>query len=116
MGDHLAVRFTGYTVSYEYDDQETFDGYDLQLLLTTNARRTGFKFYLGGAYFMETYAYPPLAVEERFSGGGLVLGLGYHWRRVSLDWYGVGRAAEDYRLSGQDYAVGTGSLALGLRF
>lgn len=116
LGDHWAVRFTGYTASYEYNDQETFDGYDVQLLLTTNARRTGFEFYLGGAYFTETYTVPPLAVEERFSGGGLVLGLGYHWRRMSLEWYAVGRAAEDYRLSGQDYTVGTSSLALGLRF
>ncbi len=116
LGDHWAVRFAGYTASYEFNDQETFDGYDVQLLLTTNARRTGFKFYLGGAYFTETYAVPPLAVEERFSGGGLVLGLGYNWRRVSLEWYGVGRMAEDYRLTPQNHVIDTGSLAVGLRF
>jgi len=116
LGDHLAVRLTGYALRYEYNDQETFDGYDVQLLLTTNARRSGFKLYLGGAYFSETYAAPSLGVKERFSGGGLVLGLGYNWRRMSLDWYGVGRFAEAYRLSPQEYAVGAGSLALGLRF
>ncbi len=94
LGPSLAVRGNLYFT--EHDDVSGLDnnGLDAQLLFGGGMNRYGFKYYGIVGLFSETW--DSGAAEHDFSGLELGFGIGYDWRRISLDWWGVWRDPGDY--------------------
>lgn len=114
---NLVLRAGIYGTAHEdYEDDFTLSGIDLQMLFGKNLARRGFKFYAGLDYFKETVEIDLGGLgtfEDDYSDLGLILGLGYNFRNVAIDWYGVGRSNEEY---GDGVDVGAGSLMISMRF
>lgn len=115
FNDHIAMRFNLYAAEHEDFSELNISGMDGQVILTTNARNTGFKFYIGGGYFDEKWDNGMTSTS--FSGGEFVFGLGYNWSRVGLDLAGGVRPQSAYDVPDEaDLLFVTGSLRLTYRF
>ncbi len=69
-------------------------GYDFLIHFGTGLSQTGFKAYIGGGIFSETWKNPHFT--EKFNGLQINGGIGYNWDAVALD-LSVGlREADDY--------------------
>jgi hypothetical protein len=115
---NMVVRGVIYATEHEDMDDFTAVGVDAQLLFGKNLIRPGFKLYAGLDYFMETLELDLGewgSDEEDYSGLGLILGLGYNFRNMSIDWYGCARNPDAYDGFDLD-TVGAGSLMISMRF
>jgi len=119
--DHFAIR--GGYYSLDHDDFSAIDdtGIDLVAYFGTGLATHGFKAYIGGGIFNETWK---LSVfEEDFSGLQINGGIGYNWNVVALDFVLGIRDPGDYEdfirrtlLINVDAAAISGSLILSARF
>jgi hypothetical protein len=107
----------------EHDDFSSIDSDVLEISVLAGQRldRNGFKWYVGGGFFTDSWSFP--GGSERFSGLQLTGGLGYNWSVVALDFWISIRDASDYESfieagfgSNVDASAVGGGLALGLRF
>jgi len=114
---NAVIRGVIYGTEHEDISDFTAAGIDVQILFGKNLSRPGFKFYAGLDYFMETLELDLGwgSEEEDYSGLGLILGRGYNFRNMSIDWYGCGRNPDAYDDLNID-TVGAGSLAISMRF
>lgn len=119
LNDHIALRVNLYSAKHEDFDDLTIGGLDGQLLLTTNARDNGFKFYVGGGYFSEKWKNDINNKEDSYNGGEVVFGLGYNFSRVGVDITGAVRPKSAYDADGAndpDLLFVTGSLRVTYRY
>jgi len=115
FNNHIAARLNLYSAEHEDFSNVSINGMDGQLLLTTNARHNGFKFYLGGGYFDEKWSDENMEIS--FSGAQFIFGLGYNWSRVGLDLTGGIRPQSAYDVSDEaDLLFITSSIRLTFRF
>ena len=119
--NNFAIR--GEYYSLEHDDFSDLDvsGIDIVAYFGTNLASHGFKAYIGGGLFSETWESGP--VEEDFSGIQINGGIGYNWDVVALDFVLGIRDPSDYEdfvldVGGitTDAAAVSGSLILSARF
>lgn len=119
--DQFAIR--GIYYSLEHDDDSSIDnkGIDLVGYFGTGLATHGFKAYIGGGLFSETWK--SSTVEEDFSGLQINGGLGYNWDVVALDFVLAIRDPSDYEnfinrtlLTSVDAAAISASLILSARF
>ena len=119
--DQFAIR--GEYYSLEHDDLSSLDvtGIDLVAYFGTGLATHGFKMYIGGGLFSETWELS--GHEEDFSGIQLNGGIGYNWDVVALDFVLGIRDPSDYeefilRVSSisTDAVAVSGSLLLSARF
>ena len=104
LNQHLALRAVSYSAEHEDISSLDVDGYDLQLLLGTSFYE-GWNFFGGLGSFSEKWEmeYGPLfegssqSINKRFSGAEVSLGLGYSWKKVSLDYVLNIRETDDYK-------------------
>ncbi|MCP4146084.1 MAG: hypothetical protein GY752_12510 [bacterium] len=115
LSRNLVFRGGIYAAEHTDFSSITDAGVDLQILFGKNLSRRGFKFYAGLNYFSETIEIGDF-LENDYSGVGLVLGLGYNFRNMSIDWWGNGRNPDSYNNLLNLDTVGAGSLAVSLRF
>lgn len=102
VSDSVALRGTFF--SQEHDDTSDLEskGFDLLAYLGVNLATHGFKAYVGGGYFRDTWELGPF--EETFDGLQLSGGIGYNWDYVALDFILGIRDASDY----EDFVNGSG--------
>jgi hypothetical protein len=114
--------FKGAYYSTEHDDFSDLeaDGFDLALYLGTGLASKGFKAYVGGGIFNETWEL--FGAEEDFSGIQVTGGIGYNWDNIALDFIVGIRDPSDYEdfiednlFIDVDPAAVTGSLTLSIR-
>ena len=119
--DQVAIR--GEYYSLDHDDASNIDatGIDLVGYFGTGLATQGFKAYIGGGIFSETWESP--VRTEDFGGLQLNGGIGYNWDVLALDFVLGIRNASDYedfiqRVSGisVNAAAVSGSLILSARF
>lgn len=119
--DQFAVR--GEYYSLDHDDFSALEasGIDLVAYLGTGLATQGFKAYIGGGLFSETWEIA--GFEEDFSGLQLNGGIGYNWDVIALDFVLGIRDASEYedfimRTIGvnTDATAVSGSLILSARF
>lgn len=98
FSDNVAVRGSVYGATWDVNDALEVTGYDVQLLLGSNLKREGFKYYAALGVFDERVGQAGIADEdrERFTGAQLGLGFGYNWSQVALDYTINVRSANDY--------------------
>ena len=119
LNDHIVLRVNLYGAKQEDFDDETIGGVDGQVLLTTNARNNGFKFYVGGGYFSEKWKNEVTDKEDSYNGAEVVFGLGYNFSRVGLDITGAVRPKSAYDADGPnspDLLFVTGAARLTFRY
>jgi len=119
--DQFAIR--GIYYSLDHDDVSGLDnnGIDLLGYFGTGLATHGFKAYIGGGIFNETWKLS--SVEEDFSGLQINGGLGYNWDVVALDFVLAIRDPGDYEefanrvtFRSIDAVAISGSLMLSARF
>lgn len=124
LGPSSAVRGNLYFTEHEDYEQLTLNGFDAQFLLGSNLNKLGFKVYLLGGYWSETYEVDSAVKSDDghdFSGLMAGFGLGYNWRSATLDLWGAWRQEDDYvdgasKSETVDLTVGSGALSFGIRF
>jgi hypothetical protein len=121
FSDQFALRGEYYTL--DHDDISALDdtGIDLVTYFGTGLATHGFKAYIGGGIFNETWEL--LGYEEDFSGLQINGGIGYNWDPVALDFVPGIRDSGDYEdfiqralFINVDAAAISGSLILSARF
>jgi hypothetical protein len=120
FADVFGIR--GELYSLNHDDFSNIDdsGIDIVAYIGTNLAKQGFKAYIGGGLFNETWKFGP--TEEDFNGLQLSGGIGYNWDVVALDFVLGIRDPSDYEDLLQsigistDAAAASGSLILSGRF
>jgi hypothetical protein len=112
---NLVFRGGIYAAEHTDFSSITNAGVDLQLLFGKNLSRRGFKIYAGLNYFSETIEIENL-IETDYSGIGLILGLGYNFRNMSIDWWGNGRDPDSYDNLPTLDTVGAGCISASIRF
>ncbi len=121
FSNQFAVR--GEYYSLEHNDFSIIDvtGIDLVAYIGTRLATQGFKAYIGGGIYSETWEVGP--IEEDFSGVQLNGGIGYNWDVVALDLALGIRDTNDYtdfiiknRGINTDATAISGSLILSARF
>ena len=121
VSDIFALRGTYF--SLDHDDLSALEskGVDLLAHVGFNLGSPGFKLYIGGGLFKDTWELGP--VDKTFDGLQLSGGVGYNWDSVALDFIVNVRDASDYEdfvndASGTNVSAtaATGSLLLSFRF
>ena len=115
INNHIAFRASLYSTEHKDNKDLTDGGVEAHFLLTNNARNKGFKIYIGAGGYSETMKNKNSSTDEKYSGGSLMIGLGYNFDRVAIDLMGTGRQAKDYDLP-KDTTVGTGSFSIAYRY
>jgi hypothetical protein len=119
--DSFAIR--GEYYSLDHDDSSSIEatGIDLVAYIGTGLATQGFKAYIGGGLFSETWESP--TQTEDFGGLQLNGGIGYNWDVLALDFVLGIRDASDYEefiqknlFVSTDAAAVSGSLILSARF
>ena len=119
--DNFDGRITVY--SLDHDDFSSFDsdGYDMVLHWGTGLASQGFKAYIGGGYFKETWEF--IGIKESFEGLQVDGGIGYNWNHIALDFIISFRDPDDYeKFIAKTFLFDTsadaysGSLLLSFRF
>lgn len=113
--DKFGLRATYYTL--DHNDIAALDdtGYDLVGYIGGGLQSRGFKAYVGGGVFHESWDYG--GVSDSYGGLQISGGLGYNWDSLALDLVGAVREPGDYekallRNTGQSVNAGTASAAL----
>ncbi|WP_394175785.1 outer membrane beta-barrel protein [Thalassotalea litorea] len=117
FSDNFAGKLTYY--SLEHDDWSDLEnsGFDLVGYFGTGLLNDGFKAYVGGGVYRETWEIGGFDFDETFSGFQLNGGIGYHWPAVTLDLTLGLRSTGDYEdFAGIDATAVTSSLSIGYRF
>jgi hypothetical protein len=123
FSDNFGGRISYY--SSGNDDLSSFksDGYDIVLHVGTGLASQGFKAYIGGGYFNNTWEIYELGFSNSFSGLQINGGIGYNWEHVALDFILAIRDPDDYEKAAFDFLgvstsgdVYSGSLLLSYRF
>lgn len=121
VSDQFALRGEYYIL--DHDDVSGLDdtGIDLVAYFGTGLATHGFKAYIGGGIFNETWEL--LGYEESFNGLQINGGIGYNWDVVALDFVLGIRDPSDYEdfvqrvvFTNVDAAAISGSLILSARF
>lgn len=121
VSDQFALRGEYYTL--DHDDVSGLDdtGIDLVAYFGTGLATHGFKAYIGGGLFNETWELS--GYDESFSGLQINGGIGYNWDVVALDFVLGIRDPNDYEdfiqrslFINVDAAAVSGSLILSARF
>jgi hypothetical protein len=81
--DSFALRGTFFSLEHDDFSEIESKGFDLLAHLGVNLASHGFKAYIGGGFFRDTWELGPF--EETFDGLQLSGGLGYNWDYVALD-------------------------------
>ncbi|TLU67225.1 hypothetical protein FE810_02785 [Thalassotalea litorea] len=117
INDNFAGKLTYY--SLEHDDWSDLEnsGFDLVGYFGTGLLNDGFKAYIGGGAYRETWDISGFDFDESFSGFQLNGGIGYHWPAVTLDLTLGLRSTGDYEdFAGIDATAVNSSLSIGFRF
>ena len=118
--DNFAVRGEYYFL--EHDDFSPLEvtGVDLVAYFGTGLATQGFKAYIGGGLYNESWSAPGVS-SETISGVQLNGGIGYNWEVVALDFSLGIRGTSDYEdtfflNANTDVAAVSGVLSLSARF
>jgi hypothetical protein len=121
--DNFGGRITYY--SSDNDDLSIFksEGYDIVLHWGTGLASQGFKAYIGGGYFNNTWEIHEIGLKKSLEGLQINGGVGYNWEHVALDFILAIRDPGDYEKAAFDILgistsgnVYSGSLLLSYRF
>ena len=117
--NNVAVKIQYYNI--EHDDFSDVDvsGYDANIYFGTGLLNDGFKAYVGGGLYNETLEIDNLDFDEDFSGLQVSGGIGYNWKRVSLELAMNIRSIEDYEDfygADDDIIAVSSSLLFSIRF
>lgn len=125
LGPSSAVRGDLYFTKHEEHDELSLNGFDAQFLLGSNLTGAGFKVYLLGGYWSESFERDDSVKSDSsndFSGWMAGVGLGINWESASLDAWAALRQTDPYTdedaksADESDLRVGCASVALTLRF
>jgi len=118
--DHVGFRGSAYFM--EHDDVSGLDVTGVDLTVVGGLLGDGFNAFGGGGFFTEEWDLSRGGSED-FSGIQLVLGIGYNWDRVGLDFTIAGRSTSDYEDfiksrtgANVDATAATANLNIGYRF
>ncbi|KGJ88080.1 hypothetical protein ND16A_2633 [Thalassotalea sp. ND16A] len=120
FNDNVAIRAGYYSLDFDDDSELESSGLDLLAYYGTGFATEGFKAYIGGGFFTDTWEAE--GEDEDFSGIQLNGGIGYNWEFVSLELMLGIRSADDYAdfiedLGGNgDVTAISSSLLLSARF
>ena len=115
FSDNFAVRAGYYTLEHEDFSNLESSGFDLVAYYGTGLATAGFKAYIGGGLYTDTFSVS--SYEEDFSGAQLNGGLGYNWNVVALDFIMGVRSTGDYEEdSNEDITAVSASLVVSVRF
>ncbi len=89
-----------YSLEYDLSASLTNDGYEFNAYYGTGFTKTGFKAYIGGGLFSESWE--ATGASESFAGLQLSGGIGYNWDVFSLDLMLAVRDSSDYDALLQD--------------
>ena len=101
VNNNVAFRLGLFGGDYDGDDLAfdalglTSAGYDASILLGGNLQNTGLKGYIGLGVFSEEWEDNGGGTEE-FGGAQFILGVGYNFEALALDFWLAGRDASDY--------------------
>jgi len=124
--DHFAARLNIYSLDTARDDRKYFlektdvRGLEGQFLLSSNTNKNGWKFYLGGIFFIENWDNNslnspfPIPNKNEYQGIGGVFGLGYNFQQISIDFAISIRSKSEYDISKLDSAS-SGGFTVGYR-
>lgn len=114
--DRFAIRGEYYSLEHDQLSALEVSGTDLVVYFGTGLATQGFKAYIGGGLFNETWEIS--GFEEDFSGLQINGGFGYNWNVIALDLVLGIRDPSDYEdfLSTPDVTAVSGSLILSARF
>jgi hypothetical protein len=94
FSDKMAIRANYFSLEDTDFSELESSGFDLLAYYGTGLATRGFKAYIGGGFFNDTWS--GNYEDEKFSGIQLSGGIGYNWDVVSLElMFGV-RSASDY--------------------
>ncbi|TWX57031.1 hypothetical protein [Colwellia hornerae] len=120
FSDNTAIRASYFSLEYTDSSELESNGLDVAAYYGTGLASQGFKAYIGGGFFNDTWS--SQNQDEKFSGIQLSGGFGYNWDVISLELMVGIRAADDYAdfiansgCEGEVVAVSS-SLLLSLRF
>ena len=119
--DNFDGRITVYSLDHDDFSSWDSDGYDLVLHWGTGLASQGFKAYIGGGFFKETWEMA--GTKQSFSGLQVNGGIGYNWNHIALDFILSFRDPDDYeKFIAKTFLFDTsadaysGSLLLSFRF
>jgi len=123
FSDNFAGRFTYYSTDWDEFSGLDSDGVDIVLHWGTGLASKGFKAYIGGGWFKDTWEVTanlsgtPVTGKESFSGLQISGGIGYNWESIALDLVLAVRDPDDYEKAFlAEVDPYTGSLLLSYRF
>jgi len=94
FSDKMAIRATYFSLEHTDDSELKSSGIDLTVYYGTGLASYGFKTYIGGGIFNDTWS--GQGEDKSFSGILLSGGIGYSWDAVSLELMAGIKAADDY--------------------
>lgn len=94
LNDNVAFRASYYSLEWDESSELESSGFDILAYYGTGLATEGFKAYIGGGLFTDTWEGD--GEEEDFSGLQLSGGIGYNWEVVALDLIVGIRSADDY--------------------
>jgi hypothetical protein len=122
FSDSMAIRAGYFSLEKtDYSELES-SGLDLLAYYGTGLASQGFKAYIGGGFFNDTWSVSGESEDRKFSGIQFAGGFGYNWDVVSLELMVGIRAASDYAdfvadIGGQGEVIAvSSSLLLSARF
>ncbi|QDP02314.1 outer membrane beta-barrel protein [Thalassotalea sp. PS06] len=117
FNDNVGARFNYYTLEHDdWSDLEN-DGFDILGYYGTGLLSEGFKAYIGGGVYRETWEVSGTDFDESFSGFQLNGGIGYHWPAVTIDLTLALRSTGDYEDFAEiDTSAIASALSIGFRF
>jgi hypothetical protein len=113
--DNFSIRGEYYSLEHDQFSFLDISGIDVVAYFGTNLASQGFKAYIGGGFFSETWEGGIIELDA--SGLQLNGGIGYNWSSVALDLVVGIRDPSDYEdIVGLDAIAASGSLILSARF
>ena len=119
FSNSFAIKGVYYTLEHDEHSEVEATGADVMLYIGSNLASHGFKIYIGGGAFSETWELG--ATEVDYSGVQFNFGLGYNWDPLAIDFVLGIRDTTDYEddyssSSDTDIIAASGSLILSARF
>ncbi len=94
FSDTIALRAGYFSLENEDDSALKSTGIDVNIYFGTGLASEGFKVYIGGGLFSDTWEFQ--SEEEDFSGIQFNGGIGYNWEIISLELIVGIRSASEY--------------------
>lgn len=119
--NNIGMRINAGSLSHDSFYNVDSNTAELSLLFGRNLARTGWKVYGAAGMFQDKWKIKNSDISETFSGPLLTGGIGYHWNRVSFEFWLSLRKSSEYdsirtdRYDSSDIA-GSGGWALAVRF